>query len=148
MDRLNSNIEQPPVFAQNIEIVESPQVRISLGIRLQILDEPAVRRGQMLQEQSALLLFERFFAPEEREAYFVFRDRKAVSAYQSHRQNIEAATNSVDVRASLDAKGQGQQFRFDGDDRIMRGRRWHVPDFDAHASLQPRFQAIVKIEKL
>lgn len=128
--------EQAPVFPLNVEAMEGVKQLIPSTIRLQRFKEASFALGKPLYEFRSLVSFQGLefgLAGADGEiSLFGFRYVEAVS--ESRAEQIETASDGVEIGASLDAETERKRLLFHRYYDIVR--RWRFCLFDSYAAIR------------
>jgi hypothetical protein len=135
--RANFDFQKPAVLTHDVKLMEEPKRLVPSLIRFQTFDQAAWKIGKRLYE------FRTLESSPGVENHAVSGDRKinvvglryAVAVGQRSSENIETASNSVDVSPHLDIERQRQWRFLQRYYRIVIGWRWRL--FGADFDVQP-----------
>jgi hypothetical protein len=137
--------EQPAMLAHDVELVESPERRISSLVWLQRFKDATFSGGKPLYEFGTLIAprAEDGFANSNRKIR-VFWLRYAEAIGKGRGENIETAADCVDVAADLDNERKGKRLFFDRYYHLMLGVRLKINHVGIDVSFQPGIDATLE----
>jgi len=133
--RLNHHREQTYVFSNNVEVMEGVKGFVPSFVWGEVFDDISYLGGEGLYE------FVPFVIPA-RESIVTGRHGKvsivnkswAVALGKSHRKNVKAASDCVEVGSSFDLERERERFFLRGYNEIVRHIRWQL--FDAYIDVR------------
>jgi hypothetical protein len=132
------NGKQPSVLSNDIQLAESPERWIPSLIRFQVFDKAAFVVGKCLYEFGSLVPT----FPISRQTgsdgkLNLFIPSYAETACQRRGENIEAASDGVDVGARFDDEAERQKLFFDRYHHLIRGVALNVDNVGIDVVAQP-----------
>lgn len=137
--------QQSHVLADNIEIVEGVKKIVPSLVRFARVDDTSFLGGDGLYK------FVPFVSPADPDLLArhnwevsVINKRLAVALGKRGRENIETATDSVDVRASLNLECERERRFFLCNENIIRNVRWLLSEHQLNVVVEPSIQTLLK----
>lgn len=148
--RANFRGQQSLVLSNNVELMEGPKKIIPSLVWLQRFDDTSFLGGQGLYKFSP---FEAFSVGDSSSQdagvandgeVSLVNERLAVAVGESASQNVETATNGVDVCASFDLERDWQRAFLNRHHDIVRGVIWQLFDDHVNVIFEPSIKPLLK----
>jgi hypothetical protein len=141
----NIYFQEPCVFSNDVKVMEGENKPISSVVRFQAFDDASLSIRERLYEFGTLVTTceEQFFTLRDREVC-VINKVLAVTVSKNDRENVEAASNGVDVSASLHLERQRQRGFLDRYNEVVSGISWHLFDDHIHVVVEPATKPLLK----
>jgi len=138
--------EKPTVLAHDVELMERPQHRVPSLIRLQRFQDAAFSTRKPLYEIRPLISLPRAkkgLAGDDRKIR-VFGIRYAEPVVERSSENVETATNGVDISADFDQEFERKRCFLDCHDEPVRRIRIKVDGAGLDVQLEPSIEATLE----
>jgi len=140
--------KQPCMLSQNVEVMESAEriVTCLSFVRFQRFDDSSFLGGKGLYEFvpfESLTGYKDCSARSDREVGIIFKSL-AVAVSKRVRENIQAASDRIQVDTSLDLERERERLFFFGHYHIIRNIRWLVSDRQANIIVEPSIKPFLK----
>ncbi len=134
------HIDEPAVLPNDVEVMEGEQRLVPSLIRFQRFDDHALGRGQPVYEFTSLVASasEDCLAVNDGEIS-VFRLTYAVAIGEGGSENIEAASDRIDVCTKLDIERAREKRFFDSYYDIVSRWRWRIFNTNINVESEPGF---------
>jgi hypothetical protein len=146
--RCNSSFQQSYVLSDNVQIVQGAKELIPIwsSVRFQRLDDTSFLGGQGLYE------FVPFVSLPREEDCPAAGDRKvsiinkrlAVSVCERRRQNVETASNGIEINSCFDLETERERLFCRDYNYIVRNIRWQLSDIHIHVFAEPSIKPFLK----
>lgn len=142
---LNFDLEKAFVLPNNVEAMEGEKKVIPSFIRFEIFDDATFGVGKPLYEFVPLVsAFCKNLGAINNGKVNLFAARYAEPHSESTSENIEAASENVDVGASLDHERERQRLFVSRYYDIIRGITWRIYNDHINVDIDPRFESLLK----
>lgn len=145
---MDLDIKQPLMFSDNVQIMKGAEemVAVSSSVRVQRFDDSSFLGGEGLYE---FVPFVSLPGEEDCSAggdweVGIINERLAVAVGQGTRQNVKAASDGIDVDASLDLEGERERLFLRDYYHIVRNIRWLLSDSNVHIFVEPSVKPLLK----
>lgn len=135
---IQDNLKEPMVFPLDVELMKEPKTFIPSLVRLQRFDESSFRLGEPIYKIMSLIL-----ARSESTQTLGYREPRVfgidymVPSRERDGQNIQTASESIEVSPELNIEGERERLLLDDYQRIVSGWRWQLFDNHLHVSGKP-----------
>lgn len=134
--------EQPFVFPLDIELVASPNILVPSLVRLERFYDVPIGAGDAAYKFDALVISSRkIISTVSNGEVEVIRTQDHFATPDSACENVQTATDGVDVGPRLHAEKARKLAFWNRYHGIVRGWRWYISDEYINVQVQPEFDA-------
>lgn len=143
--RPDFNCQQPLMLSHNVELMERVKEVIPSFVRFQMFDDRSFFNGKGLYEFVPFVVSaHELFGAVSNGKVSVINKRLAVAVSQHRSENIEAASDSIDVSARLNLERERERGFWARHNDIVQGVCWQLFDHYVNVVVEPSIEARLK----
>jgi len=137
--------QQTLMLSHNVEHMKGVKQLIPSLVRFQLFDDISFRCGERLYEFTPLVVSPgEFLGAVGNREVSVVNKRLAVAVSERRSENVETASDRVEVSASFDLESQRQRLFFNRHEGIVRGMKWLLSDGHVQVLIKPNIKALLE----